>query len=162
MTDLIKAANQTCNLNELFEIKNKEIVDIVIKIIRKGWWVFLAVSILLSLSGPAFVFSIFTFLTNPVGLIILGIFGATAATVLRKLYRDRKLPLAIKKVGSKYQPLYEKIKDGESNLDIRRQKIDSLLEDGVIDLVSKAKTLSKQEKQELEKVLEKKLLFWRN
>jgi hypothetical protein len=153
MVDLVKGANETCDLNELFEIKSSEVVDIILEILRQGWWVFTALSVVLSLSGLAFGASVSAFLLSPAGIMIAVFLGVSASAVLWKLYRDRELPIAIKEVGSKYKLLYEEIQNSEKKTDVHHQKIDSLLEDGVMALISKAKTLSNQQRQELRKTI---------
>jgi uncharacterized membrane protein YccC len=155
MMDLVKAANETCDLNELFEIKSPEVLEIILEIILQGWWVFTALTVILSLSGLAFGASVSAFLLSPAGIMIAVIVGVSASAVLWKLYRNRELPIAIKEVGSKYKPLYEQIQNSEKKTDVRHQKIDSLLEDGVIALVSKAKALSNQQRQDLRKNIRK-------
>jgi hypothetical protein len=149
MVDLIKAANTACDLNELFEVKGSDVVEIIIEIIRQGWWVFTALTVVLSLSGLAFGASVSAFLMSPPGMIIALIVGASVSVTLWSLYRNRKLPLAIKEVGSQCKPLYEKLHENENNVAVRCQKIDELLEYGAVALVSKAKHLSYQQKQEL-------------
>ncbi len=155
MVDLVKAANETCDLNELFEIKSSEVLEIILEILRQGWWVFVALAAILSLSGIAFATSLVTFLLSPPGIMIAVAIGVSASAALWELYRDRELPIAIKEVGSKYKPLYEQIQNSEKKTDVRHQKIDSLLEDGVIALVSKAKALSNQQRQDLRKNIRK-------
>jgi hypothetical protein len=155
MIDLVKAANETCDLNELFEIKSSEVLEIIIETIRTGWWVFIALVALLYLSVIAFVASLAGFSLSPPGIIFAFVVGVSGSAALWKLYRDRELPIAIKEVGSKYKPLYEEIQNSEEKTVVRHQKIDSLLEDGVMALVSKAKTLSNQQRQELRKNIRK-------
>jgi hypothetical protein len=116
MMDLVKAANETCDLNELFEIKSPEVLEIILEIILQGWWVFTALTVILSLSGLAFGASVFAFLLSPAGIMIAVIVGVSASAVLWKLYRNRELPIAIKEVGSKYKPLYEQIQNSEKKL----------------------------------------------
>lgn len=162
MTDVVTTANQTQDLNELFDVKNEEVVDIIKKIIRKGWWVFVALATLLSLSAPVFGVSLIAFLANPAGLIIAATLGVGAAVSIRVLYRNKKLPLAIRSVGSEYKPRYERIAGSSNDNTAKNREIHQLLEEAVISLISKAKSLSAQERQELEEVLEKKILFWKS
>jgi len=162
MTDVVTTANQTQDLNKLFDVKNEEVIDIIKKIIKKGWWVFVALAVLLSLSAPVFGVSLVVFLSNPAGLIIAGTLGVAAAASIRVLYRNKKLPLAIRSVGSEYKPQYERIVGDSNDNTAKNRVIDKLLEEAVISLISRAKNLSKQERQELEEELEKKILFWKS
>jgi hypothetical protein len=149
MVDLIKAANAACDLNELFEIKGSEVTEVILDIIRQGWWVFIALTAALSVSAFAFGVSIAAFLMTPPGIIIAVVVGVSVSVTLQNLYQNRKLPLAIKEIGSQCKPLYEKLHENENDVVVRCKKIDELLENGAVALVSKAKHLSHQQKQEL-------------
>jgi len=149
-------------LNKLFDIQNEEVLAIVVKVIGKGWWVFAAVVALLSLSSPVFFFAALSFLSNPAGIVVVALLGVGAAASLRVLYRNRELPLAIKDIGSKYKPKYEKIISGSTAEESRRREIDELTEEAIVSLVSTAKRLSTQERLDLEKRIKRKIFFWSN
>ena len=89
-----------------------------------GWPLLLAICAMLTLSSIAFGVAITTFLITPLGLIIMG-FGGGA--VLWKLYKEKALPLAIKKIGQQYKERYEQASGSLS-------QIDSLFDKAVDDL----------------------------
>jgi len=158
MRDVVRVANETCNLNELFKLKSDEILEIIMKILFKGWNLFIAVATLLALSTPIFGVTMMSFLSTPLGVVFLAVFGFFAIDTLKKLYQDRKLPLAIKDVGTQYKPLYRKMQENTEVGDERNDKIDGLLKEATIALIEKAKCLSKQEREDLEVVLNEAFL----
>ena len=137
MVEVVNKANTISNLNDLFDVKYEALVSHIEKIIKVcGWWAFVALCALLALGPFAFGATLGGFLLTPVGIIVGGVLGIAAATIIRQLYRNRGLPLAIKRVGSKYE---NKWKEAHGSNTV----IDSLFKDAVSDLLHSGKhTLS--------------------
>ena len=101
------------------------VLRICILLISAGWPVFIAVCALLVLGPIAFGVSIGPFLLTPPGIIIAGLGGGAA---LWALYKNKKIPLAIKEVGNRYKPIYEQKRGNNS-------AVDQIFEDAVAALV---------------------------
>ena len=133
MIEVVNKANSISDLNELFDVKYEALVSTIISIIKLGgWWVFIALCTLLALGPLAFGITMGGFLLTPVGLIIGGVLGIAAATIIRQLYRNKELPLAIKYVGAKYEDTWK-----AANGDV--EKIDHLFKQAVSDLLHAGK-----------------------
>lgn len=132
MIDVIKQANSISNLNDLFDVKYDKLISYLEILIRHGWKLFIAVCALLVLGPIVFGFTLGSFLLTPIGLIIAGVLGVTAANIIRHMYRNKELPLAIKSVGYKYE-----IKWKAANHD--KEKIDQLFKGAVNDLLHSGK-----------------------
>lgn len=129
MEEVVKTADEKVNLTDLFAIKNLTIIEKIIFIIRKaGWNGFVAVVALLLLGPIFFGAAIGSFLATPPGLIFLAIFGGVAVPTLYELYRNKELPLAIKKVGEEFQPKWRRIEGERSEIDtLKREAVDALI-----------------------------------
>lgn len=133
MVEVINKANEISNLNDLFDVKYEALISILKKIIEiGGWWAFAGLCTLLALGPFAFGASVGSFLLTPVGVVIVAVLGITAAMVIRQIYRNRELPLAIKIIGEKYQHKW-KSANGDRN------RVDSLFKDAVTDLLKSGK-----------------------
>lgn len=132
MIDVVNKANSISNLNDLFDVKYEELIDILIKIIKVGWWAFVALCVLLAMGPIAFAFSMGSFLLTPPGFIIGGVLGIAAATIFRQIYRNKELPLAIKRVGAKYESRWKSANE-------HQQLVDAILKDAVSDLLHSGK-----------------------
>jgi hypothetical protein len=88
-----------------------DVFEIIIRILPAiGWQGFLVLAVILNMSGWAFGLSLAGFLSTPIGLIIVGILGISAAIAIKKLYSERTIPLAIKTVGDQMRPRYNELK----------------------------------------------------
>lgn len=132
MVEVINKANSISNLNQLFDVKYDTLVSKLNDIIKMGWWVFLAICVLLPLGPITFFATLGTFLLTPPGVIIAGIFGIAAATVVREMYRNKELPLAIKRIGARYEPKWKEAQ-GDTYM------INRIFEDAVRDLLFSGK-----------------------
>lgn len=132
MVEVVNKANEISNLNDLFDVKYEALISKLNRIIEYGWWVFIALCALLVMGSIAFGISVGTFLLTPPGLIIGGILGIAAAATLRQIYKNKELPLAIKKIGSMYESRW---KNARGN----RDTIDLLFKDAVKDLLNSGK-----------------------
>lgn len=125
MVDVVDTANSLVDLNDLFDVSSRRVLDTLMAIIKAGWWLFVAFTALLFMSPIMFGISLGSFLLTPPGLIIGGILGVAAVAVLRDIYRNKELPLAIRAVGDKYKPKYNNI-PGDRTSQARRARIDDL------------------------------------
>lgn len=133
MIEVVNKANSISNLNELFDVKYDALISTILNIIKIcGWWVFIALCTLLALGPFAFGITMGGFLLTPVGLIIGGVLGIAAATIIRQMYVNKELPLAIKNVGAKYEDTWK-----AANGDV--EKIDYLFKKAVSDLLHAGK-----------------------
>lgn len=133
MIEVVNKANSISDLNELFDVKYDALISTILNIIKTcGWWVFIALCTLLALGPFAFGITMGGFLLTPVGLIIGGILGIAAATIIRQMYQNKELPLAIKNVGAKYEDTWK-----AANGDVK--KIDYLFKKAVSDLLHAGK-----------------------
>ena len=82
---------------------------------KTGWLGFLAVCALLGLGYLAFAVAIIPFLATPVGIIIVTLGGGA---LLWTLWRNKKLPLAVKKIGERYKSRYEAQNGDRSQIDV--------------------------------------------
>lgn len=131
MIDVTKKAKEL-GVNELYDITYDTLIEKINTIIKYGWWVFLAVCTLLAMGPIMFGISLGSFLLTPPGLIVGGLLGLAAATILRELYKNRSLPLAIKAVGDEFEPKYKSASGNHAS-------IDRLYKDAVSSLMHKAK-----------------------
>lgn len=132
MIEVVNKANSISDLNELFDIKYDALISTILTIIKVGgWWVFIALCTLLALGPVMFGITIGSFLLTPVGLIICGVLGIAAATIIRQMYMNKELPLAIKKIGSKYEDSWKKANGNIAQVDyIFKQAVSDLLHAG--------------------------------
>lgn len=133
MIEVVNKANSISDLNELFDVKYDALISTILNIIKTcGWWVFIALCTLLALGPITFGLTMGSFLLTPIGLIIGGVLGIAAATIIRQMYRNKELPLAIKKVGTKYESSW---KAANGNI----VQIDDLYKKAVTDLLNAGK-----------------------
>ena len=133
MIEVVNKANSISDLNELFDVKYDALISTILNIIKTcGWWVFIALCTLLALGPFAFGITMGGFLLTPVGLIIGGVLGIAAATIIRQMYKNKDLPLAIKNVGAKYEDTW---KDANGNV----VQIDDIYKKAVADLLNAGK-----------------------
>ena len=100
-------------------------------LIGEGWPVFLAVVALFALGYIGFFAAITAFLLSPIGIVVALVLGAGAAKIIKIMYKERILPLAVRDVGEKYKSRWE-------NADNNPYVIDNLLNDAANDLYQKA------------------------
>lgn len=130
MIEVVKEANSISDLNELFDVQYDALISTILNIIKTcGWWVFIALCTLLALGPITFGITMGSFLLTPVGLIIGGVLGIAAATIIRQIYKNKELPLAIKKIGTKYESRW---KDASGDV----EKIDKIFKEAVYDLLN--------------------------
>lgn len=114
MNEVVREADKKCQhlysvtLNELYKIKKRTIVDIIINIITKGSWrIFDYIVSLILLGTIAFKIASAAFLSTPAGLIV-GSIGSGGYEIMELLYQNKQLPKAIKDTGNKYKSDYKK------------------------------------------------------
>ena len=140
MIDVVDTANSTINLEELFDLTSLEVVKIILKLLVAGWLIFNAVVLLLSLAFPAFLAALASFSLTPLGVAVLAIFGVSMVAIMRLLYKNRQLPIAIKKVGDSNKEKYYSIRAEYANdIPVLVREIDGLLFKAVDDLIARAK-----------------------
>lgn len=143
MVEVVKTADNKCMsihnvpLNDLYKVKSNTIVQAVLALISKGWGVFLFVTALLLLGPIAFGIGLGSMATNPVGWIALGVVSAFGGiTVIRKMYQNKKLPLAIRETGQYFKPKYKSLlSETDSAINSR---IESLVSEASDYLINKA------------------------
>ena len=132
MTKVINDADSICQenhgvgLEKLFDASNST-YQAMISLIDKDWLVFLAVVALLALGPFGILLGITSFLTTPVGIIVLAVLGSGAAATIYKMYQEHLLPQAVKSVGEKYKSRWEEA-DGNHFVidDLERQAAEDL------------------------------------
>ena len=80
------------------------IQDMILLVIKKGWWVFVALVAILALGPLAFAAALVGFGSTgagTIGLLALACFGGVSA--IRLLYKNRILPIAVKETGELYK-----------------------------------------------------------
>ena len=117
MVDVVNYAESIISLKKLFDLTSSSIVEYCIKLISSGWTIFLAVAALLLLGPIVFGITLVSFLLTPIGLIAAAALGVAAAAIIKEMYKNKVLPLAIKKVGEKYKAPWENAKHDHSSVD---------------------------------------------
>lgn len=98
---------------------------LVASILEKvGWVGFCVICGLLALGAIAFGVSLPVFLASPVGLIIVALGGGA---IMWKLWRNKKLPLAVKKVGDYYKSQYESAAGDHYKIDQLQDRVANAL-----------------------------------
>jgi len=140
MVDVVDTADSTVDLKELFDLTSMDVVKIILKILVAGWLIFNAVVLLLSLAFPGFLVALGSFSVTPAGVVVLAIFGISMIATMRLLYKNRQLPIAIKKVGDNNKDKYHSVRENRANNKaLLVQEIDALLFKAVNELISLAK-----------------------
>ena len=96
----------------------EKVLAITLTIIDSGWGKFLAVATLLALGPFAFGAAFLAFIGNPIGItlgLVLAAYGGVK--VIKYLYDNRKLPLAIKNTGESYKSSFENRKGNIPEID---------------------------------------------
>lgn len=138
MDDVIKRANQRVNLEELFAVKNGDVIGIISTLISKGGWeVFIAVVAFLLLGPVGFALAMGGLLSNPLGWILTTILGVAAIVSIRVLYQNKELPIAVKEVGEEFKPRWSKVEGNQTQIDI-------LVEEAANRLIDKASAAQKR------------------
>lgn len=89
-----------------------------------GWGGFTLVCGILGLGIVAFSLALGTFFISPVGLVIVAMGGGI---VMWTLWRNKKLPLAVKKIGDRYKPEWEKAYGDEAQVDKLLKEVEDAL-----------------------------------
>ena len=95
-------------LKKNYDIKNILILATIILILKEAGFdalVLVCLSLVLGWFGLAV--EIPALLSTPIGWAIVAIFGATTGGIIWKLYRDRKIVIAIKNVGKRVKATWE-------------------------------------------------------
>lgn len=112
MKSVVVDANKKClnrynvTLDELYKVRTPRVMEIINLLIDKGWWVFVAVVVILSLGPIAFGVSLAAFFTTPAGLIVAVLLAGGGIVGMRILYQNKQLPLAIKETGEYYKDYF--------------------------------------------------------
>lgn len=120
------------SLTEVYKVSGN-VYLMILKIIPKGWSIFLALVVLLALGPLAFTVTLATFSLSPIGIAIiatLAVFGGGDA--IKILYQNRILPMAIKETGEFYKEKFNSHINEESY-------IDDLINKAAEHLIKKAK-----------------------
>lgn len=123
--------NSKCSLNRMYGVEDNT-VDMVLAVLKKGWFPFSAMTSLFGLTMIAFAAALTTFIFTPIGIIVIAAlvyWGGKNA--LHLLYKNRALPVAVKAVGNAYKQNF----DGHLN---EQQYIDSLIKEAAGDLIKRA------------------------
>ena len=128
--DNISRQNHHLGIEELFNV-SLTTLNAIMSLIGEGWPVFLAVVALFALGYIGFFAAITAFLLSPIGIVVALVLGAGAAKIIKIMYKERILPLAVRDVGEKYKSRWE-------NADNNPYVIDNLLNDAANDLYQKA------------------------
>lgn len=116
-------------MNDLFDVKYEKLISTLTTIIQgAGWWAFLGLCVILALGPISFGVGIGSLLLTQVGIAIAAVLGVTAAATIRQIYKNKELPLAIKRIGAKYE---QRWKDAKGEVAI----IDDLFKNAVNDLL---------------------------
>ena len=155
IVDVVDEANKIENLDNLFDSTSTNLAETIMLIItRVGWRPFLILCGLLLLGPWAFWASLTPFLLNPVGLLLTAIFGIATVGIIKNIYANKELPLAIQKIGKQYKPKYSDIVNTAGG---RRDQIDDLLKKAVSDLLHSAKkALSESVRQGIDSYMRRK------
>lgn len=128
--DSIALQNHNCGLDELFDVSRGTFIS-SLSLINAGWHVFLAVVALLFMSAFGFTAALVGFLTTPIGLIVVPLFGLTVGKKLKQMYDEKILPITVKEVGEQYKARWEAEHPNPA-------KIDRLLNQAANDLYQRA------------------------
>jgi len=102
------AKNRSDILKRTYDIRNMNILVTIIWILSvAGFGILTALAALLVLGWLGFSIEIPALLSNPVGWAILGIFGSATIPTLWKLYRDRKIVMAVADLGKRIKQPWE-------------------------------------------------------
>ncbi len=102
------AKNRSDILKRTYDIRNMHILVIIIWILSiAGFTILAGLSTSLVLGWLGFSIQIPILLSNPVGWAILGIFGSATVSTLWKVYRDRKIVMAVANLGKRLKPLWK-------------------------------------------------------
>jgi len=109
LKDVVETAKTRSDvLKQIYDISNMHILIIIIWILSvAGFSVLTALTASLVLGWLGFVIEIPILLGNPVGWAILGIFGSATVSTLWKIYRDRKIVMAVSNLGKRVKPSWK-------------------------------------------------------
>jgi len=136
MTDVLERADNVCQdrhqvgLEDLYSVSS-DTMRTVKKLIESGWYVFAAVVALFAVGSVGLVAAATTFLTTPVGWIVVAVLGISALRKIQEMYHDRILPNAVRDVGEAYKAQWEAV-EGDC------PAIDRLVNEAAVELVEKA------------------------
>lgn len=111
-----------------------DISKMVKSLIDKGWYVFAAVVVLLSLGYLGFAAALIAFATTPIGIVVAVVLAAWGGIAGIKILRENKqFPIAVKKVGDRYKLVYERLLNMNDT-----SSIDCLIDKASDDLIKEA------------------------
>lgn len=108
MQSVINEADRKCrnqygkSLTEALDVAANTIT-IVMAIIRKGWWILVALVAILALGPIGFSAAVIAFGATPAGIAVLAILAALGVGGMKVLYKNRILPIIVKEVGEYYK-----------------------------------------------------------
>lgn len=122
MQAVINEADRKCRsrhgkpLTEAFHV-SLNTAKVVSDIIGKGWWVLVALVSILVLGTFGFGAALIAFCASPAGIIVLGVLGYYGYDGVKKLYKERVLPIAVKETGETYKSEFNNHKNELSYVD---------------------------------------------
>jgi hypothetical protein len=127
-------------LKQVYDVRNLNISVIILSILAiAGFGVLSAIAALLILGWLGFSMSIPILLSNPVCWTILAIFGGAAIPTLWKLYRDRKIVLAVVDLGKRLKDPWELLQRNRAS----NEDFDRLMQEAVVALLVNPKEFYK-------------------
>lgn len=122
MQAVINEADRKCRsrhgkpLAEAFHV-SLSTAQYVNEIIEKGWWVLVALVSILVLGSFGFAAALIAFCASPAGVIVLGVLGYYGYDGIKKMYKERVLPIAVKETGESYKSEFNNHKNESSYID---------------------------------------------
>ena len=135
--DILSKELHNKSLNELYQVKAEKIQKAALALITKGWWLFIATTTLLLLGPAGFVTALAAFLSSPAGWAAAAILASVGGgAVIRTMYQNKKLPLAIRETGKRYKATFKSYQ-AFSGSELH-DKVDNLEQEASNYLVAKA------------------------
>jgi hypothetical protein len=119
-------------------VKDDTIIKAILALIDAGWGVYLFVCSLLVLGPIAFIAALIGLNTNPIGIAVtVAVAAVGGIAAIRKLYREKKLPLEIKETGKRFKPDFKSLSASGNRPGI--DKLELHAADHLIDLATETK-----------------------
>lgn len=147
MKEVISTAQTQCSLEEVYQISNVQVISYCLIIIGLGWVILGTIVPLLLMSWVGFLGALILFLANPIGLLLIGVFGVATTSILKTLYENKQFPIAVHQVGEHFREKYHAISRDTSSPEVQtKERIDSLFDSAVLMLILKPEVYLQQKK----------------